>query len=208
MEHKKAKSLWANRCAPRDFLQDRQASRPISGRFRCVHASQLSPRSADDPRAWPQSLSGWTLLIPKNSEPQPPPNTAGQASWLPVLKEISSGAVRSMRFWDKLGRMQLCAMDQIQVNIPLLLLLVAVKVNSDSGLCVSIWGLQPGLCGQHCAGSQATRQPALRLSPAEVEQCAVHYLTLLSLHPGERTRAIHRETQGHKEHRGKEISVS
>lgn len=35
------------------------------------------------------------------------------------------------------------------------------------------WGPQPTLCGQTCAVSQATRQPALRLSPAQVQPCVL-----------------------------------
>ncbi|TNN73003.1 hypothetical protein EYF80_016793 [Liparis tanakae] len=38
-------------------------------------------------------------------------------------------------------------------------------------------GLQPNVCGQHCAVSQATRQQALRLSPPQVEHWTIHYLS-------------------------------
>lgn len=44
-----------------------------------------------------------------------------------MVTRVFTEASRSMRFWDKLGWIELYAMDQIQVNIPSLLLLVAVK---------------------------------------------------------------------------------
>lgn len=71
-----------------------------------------------------------------------------------------------------------------------------------------IEGLQPTLCGQHRAVCQATRQQALRLSPAQVEQCAVHYLTLLSPHPGKGTQAIHRASQGLTQSAGQRIQYT
>lgn len=54
-----------------------------------------------------------------------------------------------MRFWDKLGWGELYAMDQIQVNIPLLLLLVAVK--SKPCLWREEYACGCEACSQPCA---------------------------------------------------------
>lgn len=109
---------------------DRRVLRPVGGghaAFREVHASQLSSAVQMTPRCGPKSVR----MSPPSTHPTPwPPPTHRRASEGQLaahadrdITEVS----RSMRFWDKLGWMELYAMDQSQVNIHLLLLLVAVK---------------------------------------------------------------------------------
>lgn len=67
-----------------------------------------------------------------------------------------TAASRSMRFWGKLGWAELYAVEQIQVNIPSLLLLVAAKSKPCLWRKASACGHEA--CSQPCAVS--TVQPA------------------------------------------------
>lgn len=167
------------------------------------------PRSADDP---PPRPPGSVRLDPASfsTSTTSPFNLSSasrsvcQASWLHVLKEVSTGAWRSMRFWDKLGRMELCAMDQIQVNIPLLLLLVAVKSKPW------LWGVCVCMCVNmrlmaNSVRSARCRQPGRSTAGPEVIACwsgavcrPLPHFTICASRG--RDTAIHRDTQGPWEH--------
>lgn len=97
--------------------------------FRLAHASQLS-----------SSLSRWPLgTAPKSVRADPASFNTSDTPTFPLTNQSQRGqlaahadrdfteASRSMRIWDKLGRKDKNTMDRIQVNILLLLLLVAVK---------------------------------------------------------------------------------
>lgn len=98
---------------------------------------------------WPfgmaPNLSGWTLPPSTHVKPRPPPTNqrVNTASWLhTATRDFTEAPRRWMQFWDKLGCVELCAMDQIQVNIPPLLLLVAVECKpclwSEESVCVDM----------------------------------------------------------------------
>lgn len=97
--------------------------------FRLAHASQLSSALQMTWRHGPKSVRmNPASFHTSDALTFPPHCTDSQRSQLAACGDrYFTEATRSMRFWDKLGWMKLYAVDQIQVNIPLLLLLVAVK---------------------------------------------------------------------------------
>lgn len=145
----------ANRCSTRDVLQDRRVLISVGGghaAFRLVHASQLSSALQMTLRRGPRSVRLNPASINTSEALTFPHLSESQRSQLVTHGDRDfTEATRSMWSWDKLGGMELYAMDQIQVNILLLLLLVAVKSKPCLWREDSVCGYEA--CSQPCAVS-------------------------------------------------------
>lgn len=149
-QHEDPESLRASRCITGDFPARETGESSEQWEVAVLPLYWRMPANCPPFCRWPLSvapnLSGWTLPPSTHSKPRPHPPTdrrVCEASWPHVVTEISQKASRSVRFKDKLGWIDLYAMDQIQVNIPLLLLLVAVKSKPclwrEESVCVCVW---------------------------------------------------------------------
>lgn len=117
---------------------------------------------------WPsgmaQNLSGSTEPPSTHLTPWPTPTNQSRWSQLAAHGDRDfTAALRSMRFWGKLGWKELYAVDRIQVNIPLLLLLVAVKSKPCLWRKESVCGYEA--CSQPCAVSTVQSARPLHSRP-------------------------------------------
>ena len=145
----KTPSLWG----PTDVRQwiscmrDRRVLKSVGGdraAVRLAHASQLSSALQMTLGHGPKSVRMNCTSFDTCEALTPPTNqTVNTASWLhTATRDFTEAPRRWMQFWDKLGCVELCAMDQIQVNIPPLLLLVAAECKpclwSEESVCVDM----------------------------------------------------------------------